>query len=132
MRGINNLGQIVGASNNVTDTEGHGFLYAGGKFSTIEAPGGVTVLPWGINDAGQMVGYFGSLSQGFLYSAGTFSTIAVDVPTVIGPVFGTAAFGINNRGDIVGVYAIAVPEPGTLVLFSVGLLGLRLAWRRRR
>ena len=40
------------------------------------------------------------------------------------------ASGINDAGHIVG-FVTPVPEPGSLVLFSVGLLGLGLAWRRK-
>jgi hypothetical protein len=44
--------------------------------------------------------------------------------------------GINDVGQIVGFFQSnppppIVPEPGSLVLFSVGLLGLGLAWRRK-
>ena len=44
----------------------------------------------------------------------------------------TQAFGINDAGHIVGSSQfLPVPQPSSLVLFSVGLLGLGLAWRRR-
>jgi probable HAF family extracellular repeat protein len=49
--GINNAGQIVG-----TGAGGAGgFLYSGGSFTTIVAPGGLGTEPFGINDAGQIV-----------------------------------------------------------------------------
>jgi hypothetical protein len=56
--GINNAGQIIGSS-----TAGNnfvGFIYAGGAFTTLNAPntggeGGATDLT-GINNAGQIVG----------------------------------------------------------------------------
>jgi hypothetical protein len=84
-----------------------------------------------INDAGHIVGLFipskdSNREHGFLDVNGIFSTI--DVPGA----HDTIANGINNSGHIVGTfYPFVVPEPGSLVLFSVGLLGLGLAWRRK-
>ena len=82
--GINNLGQIVGATN------GRGFLYSGGDFTTI--PGcGFRCFASGINDAGQIV-----------------ASLAVPVPLGLLLTNGTAtvlpfyALGINNLGQIVG------------------------------
>ena len=64
--------------------------------------------------------------HGFLRTpAGTFTTI--DAPGSTGY---TQAWDINNAGHIVGV-PLPVPEPGSLVLLSVGLLGLGFAWRRK-
>ena len=60
----------------------------------------------------------------------TFSTFSTfDVPGTVQ----TYAFGINDAGHIVGFALVLpdVPEPGSLVLFSVGLLALGLAWREQ-
>ena len=38
--------------------ESHGFLYVGGTFSTIDVPGELVTPAFGINNAGQIVGYF--------------------------------------------------------------------------
>ena len=38
--------------------------------------------------------------------------------------------GINGAGHIVGLLLV-IAEPGSLMLYSVGLLGLGLAWRQR-
>ena len=52
--GINDLSQIVGAYSD--GTRYHGFLYDAGSFTTIDIPGR-HILPEGINDAGQIVGW---------------------------------------------------------------------------
>ena len=46
---------------------------------------------------------------------------------------GSAAVQIGSRGALVGfsVFPIETPEPGTLALFGIGLVGLGLAARRR-
>src|SRR5262249_6843 len=56
----------------------------------------------GINDAGQIVGYYVNATgyHGFLYSNGTYTTL--DDPSTGS--FGTLATGINNAGQIVGWY----------------------------
>ena len=116
--GINNFGQIVGSFSDSAGT--HGFLYAGGTFSTIDVPGSTHTSLVDINNTGQIVGNSDLAAlHNFLYAGGTFS--AIDVPGELR--------GINDAGHIVGV--LSVPEPSSLVLFSVGLLALGLTWRRR-
>jgi probable HAF family extracellular repeat protein len=83
---INNAGQIVG----IFDATSQGFLDSGGIFTTIDGN------PFGINSAGQIVGFVGS--HGFLYAGGGYTTI--DVPSATG----TAAFGINDASRIVGYF----------------------------
>jgi len=85
-------------------------------------------FPTGINNAGQIVGYANRGTDGFLYSGGTFRTYEINIPGATD----AAPYDINNAGDIVGTYALVVPEPGTLVLFGVGLLGLVRGWRHSR
>src|SRR6266849_2362906 len=78
--GINDAGQVVGVYDDA-NRHGHGFLYSGGTFTTLDDPlgtGGTSAR--GINDAGQIVGeYFvaGSAhAHSFLYSGGNFATLA--------------------------------------------------------
>ncbi len=70
-------------------------------FTTIDVPGaGVTGI-YGINSAGDMVGYYGTNSNdpnkhGFLFSGGSFAYL--DYPNA----YATFAYGINDAGTIVG------------------------------
>ncbi len=81
------------------------FLYSNGIYTTLAVPGGTNILADGINDAGQVVGwYFDSsgIEHGFLYSGGTNGTYTtLDDPSttpgtiMVGPhlIAGTAAAG---------------------------------------
>jgi probable HAF family extracellular repeat protein len=94
--GINNAGQIVGGSSL------GGFLLSGGMYTTIDFPGAPT-SPSGINDSGQIVGFyvdFRDRDHGFLLSGGVYTTID------FGP-RETVADGINNAGQIVGYYYLS-------------------------
>ncbi|MGP0105015.1 cadherin-like domain-containing protein [Rhodoblastus sp.] len=111
--GINNAGQIVG----VSQVSGNGqivvrgFLYSDGAYTPISDPytGGPVSYAQGINDGGQIVGYyfdgFGG-EHGFLYNAGVYTTI--DDPLASDPAGAqyaeTRALGINDAGQIVGFY----------------------------
>ena len=59
-------------------------------------PGLSTTYAYGINDSGQIVGYFvdASGSHGFVDTGGTFTTL----PGI--------ATGINNSGQIVGTFGL--------------------------
>ena len=103
---INDNGQVVGQ---FTDAGGvaHGFVYEEESFCQLDYPGATATQILGINNLGQMVGMFTTLiaTSGFLYDRGTFS------PPLTYPGAGnlTAANGINDRGEIVGVYQDAKP-----------------------
>lgn len=96
--GINNRGDIVGSQGT------HGFLFSEGLFTSIEVPGSRFTDVRGINNHGQIVGfYLGVDSQYhlFVYTAGQFAEIPL--PEGSSPIAG----GINNKGEIVGSYSDA-------------------------
>jgi hypothetical protein len=83
-----------------------GFRYIGGGnagFIDVAVPGANYTLPFGINNAGDIVGEFSDNSpshfHGFLDHNGTYTVL--DDPLATN---GTWATGINNQGQIVGKY----------------------------
>ena len=71
------------------------------SFTSIDVPGASTSPAYGINDAGQIVGYYEAAGfHGFLKTGANFA--ALDA-TSLGAT-GTFAQRINNGGDIVGTY----------------------------
>ena len=79
---INNQGQVVGG---YSDTKGipHGFIYAAGHYTILNAPGAGKGTPggtsaWAINNKGQVVGYYFDVKKvehGFLYTAGHYTIL---------------------------------------------------------
>jgi uncharacterized membrane protein len=102
--GINTKGHVVGLADNI------GFLWKNGVFEPIEVPGATRTAAWAINDKGTIVGTFfapGVGTRGFMRTkTGQFTTIEFPETTSIFNI--TEACGINNRGDIVGIYR---PDP---------------------
>lgn len=105
--------------------------FDGTTFTTIDVPGGRLIQASGINDGGQIVGRYddpigSNTGHGFLDSDGSFTPI--DVPGARS----TYATGINDGGQIVGRYDDtppgSLPEPSSLLLLAVGVLGLAV-WR---
>jgi hypothetical protein len=72
---------------------------AQGTYTQIDYPGAAQTQPYGIDGAGDVVGYWtdaSNLYHGFLFSGGTYTTI--DYPGT----GNTYLFGINDKGQIVG------------------------------
>jgi probable HAF family extracellular repeat protein len=109
------VGQFTDAQNRV-----HGFVYQGESVCQLDYPGATTTEILGINNLGQMVGLFTTLTatSGFSYDRGTFS------PPLTYPGAGnlTIPNGINDRGEIVGVYQDAAPGEHSF-LYKAGNYG---------
>ena len=100
--GVDNAGDVVGFY--YGDRYAHGFLYQGGTVTNIDDPEADTgtTVPIAINTAGEIVGEYTTSrgrSQAFLDVNGVFSDIQAP-----GTVSGSDAGGINNFGQIVGMY----------------------------
>jgi len=71
-------------------------------FRTVAYPGEAYQEAFGVNDLGWIVGYYydGSVDHGYEFSGGKFKTL--DVP--FSGAVDTYASGINNSGDVVGIW----------------------------
>jgi probable HAF family extracellular repeat protein len=117
--GINNEGQVTGTYFAPNGTTGgftaYGFIYNlnTGTYATLGDPlatGGTFSI--GINDAGQVVGYFiGQGDQAFLYSNGIYTLLSPS------PSNANIATGINDAGEIIGYYPTPNPVPWAYTSF---------------
>jgi YVTN family beta-propeller protein/probable HAF family extracellular repeat protein len=110
VHGINNKSIMVGSANNGAGW--HAFVLQNGLFTTIDFPNAFETFGSGINDRGDIVGYYlnsqqGSPSQGFLLSNGIYTSIYL-------PNTNTFVGGINNVGQVVGWYQDAGGTHGFL------------------
>ena len=98
-QGINASGKIVC---NYTDNKGNpqAAVYFNGVFTPVKYPGAVSLNAYGIDDAGDLVGFFNDSSNnthGFLLKGGIGGTpVKLDAP---GANF-TVATGLNNNGKV--------------------------------
>jgi hypothetical protein len=102
--GLNERGDVVGGFTG-PDGHTHGFLQHDGVISTFKVPGARFTAPFSINNQGQIVGEYQAADlgfHGFLLAEGEFVTI--DEGPGTGSFADSAAFAINNSGDIVGVF----------------------------
>lgn len=99
-QGLNNLGQVTGASTAAFDANGegvfHAFVYANGQMKDLGTlPGDESSIGYGINDAGTAVGQSGQ--RAYLYQNGQMTNLS----SLTGAEFG-ASYDINNSGQAVG------------------------------
>ena len=89
------------------------------SFLSLSAPANGVGAPSarGINNAGQMVGFYldsNSQAHGFLYSGGVYTALDDPLASHGAPYGGTYVYGINNLGQIVGSYADGTGTHGFL------------------
>jgi probable HAF family extracellular repeat protein len=111
VRGINDVGQIVGYFSDIPgsqtgflSTSGGGFANSGlaqTSFASISVPGSSSTFPYSINNKGQIAGYFtdaSGYSSGFMFQDGVYYTINIPGST------DTFIYGINDVGQMVGSF----------------------------
>ena len=103
LNAINNSGIVVGVWVDGAFTA-HGFVYENGTYAHLDYPGALDTFPFGISSRGDIVGNWdtdqSTVGHGFWFSQGQI--VSIDVPEAVPD--GTAATGINARGQIVGGY----------------------------
>jgi hypothetical protein len=113
MNGIANTGAAVGFGIDNAGNFTNFLRNPDGSFTTLTAINGMTTPnAFGINSAGDVVGAANGAAF-FLPNGGSPQTI----PGVGSP---SAAFGINDKGNIVGQYTVGATTPGFYVSDSAG------------
>ena len=136
----------MGFSSATGNTASHAFLYSGSTMTDLGTLGGTDSNANAINASGQVVGTSDTTGDAaehaFLYSGSTMT----DLNTLIDPLSGWTlriAMNINDAGQIVGTgfngsgqlhaYLLTpVPEPSTLLLLGISIVGLLIFASRRR
>jgi hypothetical protein len=112
---INDKGEVVGAYIDPTapgTINLDGFLLSKGVYRTFDAPDALLTLPLAISNRGEIVGVTapgpGAFARGFVLREGAEGPFTrIEFPGAPG----TGATGINDRGQIVGVYENPAATP---------------------
>ena len=135
--GINDLGTVVGTFNDGTLT--HGFVYSASTYTLMDDPLGVEgSVATSVASNGDIGGYYtdgGGVIHGFVDLGGSYYTVDDPNAGTITEVLGISGytvvgFYVDPNGVISG-FTAEVPEPATIALFGVGVLGV-MELRRRR
>jgi hypothetical protein len=100
--GINTAGAAAGWCTSTKTGLYQGFVYSGGKFTAVSFPKGTATQALGINDKGDVVGFYldsGSVQHAFVKKGANYTSIDVTGDNT------PEAWGINNQGQI-AVFAI--------------------------
>jgi probable HAF family extracellular repeat protein len=104
-------------------TQDYGFLWSQGQFSTISVPAQHAAWVTGLNDLGDVVGYYfegkGSdrTNAGFAYIKKTNERFTLSFPGALN----TWAMAINNLGQIVGFYQLSNQSNEEAFLYADGV-----------
>ncbi len=142
---INNLTQVIGYSGSTDPLASHPFIWEDGEMEPIGSPSDPSPFGYarGVNNRGQVVGVV--TDNPFVWDnvAGMQNLNDLLDESGDGWVL-THAYDINDRGQIVGFGAnpeglthgfllTVIPEPSTLIIWSLlGALALTVGWWRRR
>jgi hypothetical protein len=102
VNGINNRDQVTGYFVGNSGVP-QGFVKDGPNFTTLNVPGATYTVPSGINNHGVVAGGYLIAPHGhhgFLWFNGSFVTVDDDLPASAG----TEWIGLNDRGDVSGIY----------------------------
>lgn len=146
---VNNGGIVVGSAND-SNSNMHAVAWSNGVLSVLDSLSSADEA-LGINDLGIAVGKI-NYGSGAAHAAlwDTKNGHGIDLNALLAPnvlpsgITLVAAYGINDAGDIVGTSfnkatgyfgafeLLAVPEPSTVAMWSIGLAALCVRQRRKR
>jgi hypothetical protein len=111
--GLNDWDQISGYYVDATGNP-HGFIKNGANYTTLDAPGAAYTIGNSINNLSTVAGLFvnpDTSHHGFIWSKGKFITVDANVPGSIG----TEWIGLNDNGDLAGIYFDASHAPHAVI-----------------